>query len=86
MQFIYVLAGWEGSAANARVLRDALSRPNGLKVPRGKEFLLSTHSSLFIYVYNIFMAINYDFQNVGCYYLVDSGYRNCEGFLALYRR
>ena len=35
MQFVYVLAGWEGSAADARVLRDALSRANGLKVPRG---------------------------------------------------
>jgi hypothetical protein len=36
MQFIYVLPGWEGSAADGRVLRDALSRPNGLVVPRGK--------------------------------------------------
>ncbi|KAJ9538116.1 hypothetical protein OSB04_030849 [Centaurea solstitialis] len=34
MQFIYVLTGWEGSAADGRVLRDALLRPNGLKVPR----------------------------------------------------
>ena len=35
MQFIYVLAGWEGSAANGRILRDELSRPNGFKIPRG---------------------------------------------------
>ncbi|XP_020976010.1 protein ALP1-like [Arachis ipaensis] len=34
MQFIYVLAGWEGSAADSRVLRDALFR-NGFSVPRG---------------------------------------------------
>ncbi|WVZ98160.1 hypothetical protein U9M48_043629, partial [Paspalum notatum var. saurae] len=34
MQFTYVLAGWEGSTADARVLRDALQRPNGLNVPR----------------------------------------------------
>ncbi|CAL5329363.1 unnamed protein product [Camellia sinensis] len=33
MQFIYVLPGWEGSASDSRVLRDAVSRPNGLKVP-----------------------------------------------------
>ncbi|XP_038698185.1 uncharacterized protein At2g29880-like isoform X2 [Tripterygium wilfordii] len=33
MNFIYVLPGWEGSAADGRVLRDAVSRPNGLKVP-----------------------------------------------------
>ncbi|KAA0035701.1 putative nuclease HARBI1 [Cucumis melo var. makuwa] len=33
--FVYVLAGWEGLAAHSRILRDALSRPNGLKVPKG---------------------------------------------------
>ncbi|CAN1121061.1 Putative nuclease HARBI1 [Linum perenne] len=38
-EFIYCLAGWEGSAHDARVLRDALSRPNGLKVPTGSYFL-----------------------------------------------
>ena len=37
MQFIYVLPGWEGSTVDGRVLRDALSRSNGLKVPRGKR-------------------------------------------------
>ena len=35
MKFIYVLPGWEGSAADSRILRDAVSRPNGLKVARG---------------------------------------------------
>ncbi|XP_020963698.1 protein ALP1-like isoform X2 [Arachis ipaensis] len=34
MQFIYVLAGWEGSAVDSRVLRDALFR-NGFSVPQG---------------------------------------------------
>ncbi|XLR08020.1 hypothetical protein S83_035958, partial [Arachis hypogaea] len=33
MQFIYILAGWEGSAADSRVLRDALFR-NGFSVPQ----------------------------------------------------
>ena len=36
MQFIYVLTGWEGSAANSRVLCNALRRRNGLNVPHGK--------------------------------------------------
>ncbi|TYK00703.1 putative nuclease HARBI1 [Cucumis melo var. makuwa] len=27
--FVYVLAGWEGSAADSHILRDAISRPNG---------------------------------------------------------
>ncbi|CAN0892029.1 hypothetical protein LINGRAPRIM_LOCUS113 [Linum grandiflorum] len=34
MEWRYCLAGWEGSAHDSRVLKDALSRPNGLKVPK----------------------------------------------------
>ena len=37
LRFTYVLAGWEGSAHDALVLRDALNRPNGLRVPQGNE-------------------------------------------------
>ena len=37
MQFIYVLPGWEGSAHDGRVLRDAVTRRNGLKVPQGNN-------------------------------------------------
>ncbi|TYK10955.1 retrotransposon protein [Cucumis melo var. makuwa] len=29
--FVYILAGWEGSVADSRILRYALSGPNGLK-------------------------------------------------------
>ncbi|KAK6152272.1 hypothetical protein DH2020_014907 [Rehmannia glutinosa] len=32
---LLVLSGWEGSAADCRVLRDAVTRRNGLKVPNG---------------------------------------------------
>ncbi|XP_039020997.1 uncharacterized protein LOC120153044 [Hibiscus syriacus] len=39
MQFIYVLPGWEGSAAYGRILRDAISRKNGLNVPQGCYYL-----------------------------------------------
>ncbi|KAL8497505.1 hypothetical protein ACS0TY_021002 [Phlomoides rotata] len=39
MMFVYVLPGWEGSAADCRVLRNAVLRPNGLKVPKGNYFL-----------------------------------------------
>ncbi|XVF07647.1 hypothetical protein REPUB_Repub06bG0157500 [Reevesia pubescens] len=37
MQFIYILPGWEGSAADSRVLKDVISKRNGLKVPRGLQ-------------------------------------------------
>ncbi|KAM0006005.1 putative harbinger transposase-derived nuclease domain-containing protein [Helianthus debilis subsp. tardiflorus] len=40
MQFIFVLPGWEGSAADGRVLRDALDRPHGLKVSRPGYYLV----------------------------------------------
>ncbi|XP_073020977.1 uncharacterized protein [Primulina eburnea] len=39
MNFIYALCGWKGSAADARVLRDALTRSDGLKVDRGSYYL-----------------------------------------------
>ncbi|CAN1126641.1 hypothetical protein LINPERPRIM_LOCUS5851 [Linum perenne] len=37
LEFIYCLSGWERSARDGRVLRDALARPNGLKVLEGKK-------------------------------------------------
>ncbi|KAL0345749.1 UNVERIFIED_CONTAM: hypothetical protein Sradi_4406200 [Sesamum radiatum] len=39
MQFIYVLSGWEGSGADIRVLRDAINRRNGLRVPTDNYYL-----------------------------------------------
>nr|KAJ0200918.1 hypothetical protein LSAT_V11C600330080 [Lactuca sativa] len=39
MNFVYVLAGWEGSATDSRVLRDAITRHNGLKIPVGNYYL-----------------------------------------------
>jgi hypothetical protein len=35
LKFCYVLAGWEGSAHDSRVLDDALHRSNVLKIPEG---------------------------------------------------
>ncbi|KAL8497028.1 hypothetical protein ACS0TY_020637 [Phlomoides rotata] len=39
MKFVYVLPRWEGSAADSRVLHDAISRTNGLKIPKGNYYL-----------------------------------------------
>ncbi|XP_054817801.1 protein ALP1-like [Prosopis cineraria] len=39
-EFIFVFPGWEGSITNSRVLRDAISRPNGFKVPQGNYYLV----------------------------------------------
>ncbi|KAK1653048.1 hypothetical protein QYE76_070853 [Lolium multiflorum] len=35
MRFTYVLAGWEGSAHDASIPADNLSRPDGLQIPEG---------------------------------------------------
>ena len=40
LKFTYVLAGWEGSAADGRVLRDALARQNPLIIPNGAHPIL----------------------------------------------
>ncbi|KAG8364435.1 hypothetical protein BUALT_Bualt19G0128500 [Buddleja alternifolia] len=39
MKYVYMLTGWEGSAADSRVLKDDVARPNGLKVPNGNYYL-----------------------------------------------
>ncbi|PPD88692.1 hypothetical protein GOBAR_DD14370 [Gossypium barbadense] len=39
LKFSYVLAGWEGSAHDFRILSDALSRPRGLRILEGKYYL-----------------------------------------------
>jgi hypothetical protein len=35
LRFTFVIAGWEGTAHDASILRDALERPNGIRVPEG---------------------------------------------------
>ena len=35
MKFTYVLAGWEGTTSDSRVLKDALSRDDPLIIPEG---------------------------------------------------
>ncbi|KAK7270413.1 hypothetical protein RIF29_23526 [Crotalaria pallida] len=35
MKFTYVLAGWEGTASDSRILKDALSREDPLVIPEG---------------------------------------------------
>jgi len=42
LNFTYVLPGWEGSAADGRVLRNAITRTNGLKIPEGNSIHMLT--------------------------------------------
>ena len=84
MQFIYVLPGWEGSAHDGRVLRDAISRDDGLKIPQGIIVTTSLSFSMFLectWTNKVYVL----FKFKGCYYLVDAGYCNAPGFLAPFR-
>ncbi|XP_057985365.1 uncharacterized protein LOC131170330 [Hevea brasiliensis] len=40
LRFTYVLSGWEGSASDSRILENALTREDKLKVPKGKSYLV----------------------------------------------
>ncbi|KAM3287855.1 hypothetical protein P3S67_021285 [Capsicum chacoense] len=40
LKFTYVLAGWEGSAHDSRILNDALERSHGLQIPQDKYYLV----------------------------------------------
>ncbi|XP_016182102.1 putative nuclease HARBI1 isoform X1 [Arachis ipaensis] len=39
MKFTYVLTGWKGIVSDSKVLKNALSRDDNLKLPRGKFYL-----------------------------------------------
>ena len=35
MRFSYVLPGWEGTASDSKILKNAISRDDSLKIPLG---------------------------------------------------
>ena len=49
-EFIFVLPGWEGSAADERVLRDALRRTHGLKLRDGLWNFLDSCTIMALFV------------------------------------
>nr|GEY69981.1 hypothetical protein [Tanacetum cinerariifolium] len=36
LKFTYVLSGWEGTASDSRIIKDALTRDDKLIIPEGK--------------------------------------------------
>ncbi|KAM3319889.1 hypothetical protein P3S67_007089 [Capsicum chacoense] len=40
LKFMYVLASWEGSAHDSRILNDTLERPHGLQISQDKYYLV----------------------------------------------
>ncbi|GMI71342.1 hypothetical protein like AT5G41980 [Hibiscus trionum] len=39
LKFTYVLAGWEGSEHDSRILTDTITHPRGFRIPEGKYYL-----------------------------------------------
>ncbi|KAK4708725.1 hypothetical protein R3W88_029650 [Solanum pinnatisectum] len=52
LNFTYVLPGWEGSVADGRVLRNAITRTNGLKIPEGRWGILRSPSWYLVKIHN----------------------------------
>nr|KAJ0191926.1 hypothetical protein LSAT_V11C800448900 [Lactuca sativa] len=69
VKFMYVLLGWKGLTTDGRVLRDALLRPHGLKVPR-----VSMHNNR--YCRYVLVINNTNYTTYISYYLVDASYTN----------
>ncbi|GJX72400.1 putative nuclease HARBI1, partial [Tanacetum coccineum] len=40
LKFAYVLSGWEGTASDSRIIKDALTRDDKLVIPEGKYYLV----------------------------------------------
>ena len=55
LHFVYVLLGWEGSVTDGKVLRDAITRRHGLKVPNGK---LSYDNRKVLKLFSVYKIIN----------------------------
>lgn len=68
---------------NSRVLYDAISRPNGLRVSKGKIYKMSKLNCKSTPIKKT--LIKYSFKYVACYYVRDVRYIYGQGFLAPYR-
>ncbi|CAA0820171.1 Unknown protein, partial [Striga hermonthica] len=78
MNFVYMLSGWEGSVADSRVLRDAVTRTNGLRVSNGNYYLVDggyTNGPGFLAPYR---GVRYHLQEWG------TGNRRPRNFRELY--
>ncbi|CAA0806470.1 Unknown protein, partial [Striga hermonthica] len=78
MNFVFMLCGWEGSASDSRVLRDAVTRTRGLRVPTRNYYLVDggyTNGPYFLAPYR---AVRYHLQEWG------RGSRRPQNFRELY--
>ncbi|XP_030518264.2 protein ALP1-like isoform X1 [Rhodamnia argentea] len=65
LRFSYVLAGWEGTAHDSRVLADALSKPDGLNIPRGKYYLADAGYGIQNGIISPYRGVRYHLKEFG---------------------
>ena len=52
LKFTYVLAGWEGSAHDATILADSLSRPDGINIMITSNYRITVMLTLIVGMFN----------------------------------
>ena len=84
LRFTYVLAGWDGSAHDARILADALEKDDVLRVPQGISIWLNLPA---IVLYVLVQSSNFSPLSfcLGKFFLVDVEYAVRPRFLPPYR-
>ncbi|KAL8507750.1 hypothetical protein ACS0TY_018336 [Phlomoides rotata] len=85
MKFVYVFTGWEGSAADSRVLHDAITRTHGLRVPKG-NYYLSAWSSRRPQNYQEYLNMKHTRAQNCLVEIVNSGWKVDNGFKAGFQR
>ncbi|XP_059666658.1 uncharacterized protein LOC132312336 [Cornus florida] len=78
MKFIYILAGWEGSTNDSKILNECIQNEVSIFHHHPKVRKLP----FYIYAFNIKNTLILILNITGKFYLVDSGYANQPGFLA----
>jgi len=84
MRFTFILVGWPGSVHDMRVFNDALEK-FGDKFPHPPLGMYGLLHFFIVFVIVFVMLLTQVLCCVDKFYLVDSGYANRSGFLALYR-
>ena len=76
LEFMYVLSGWEGSAHDSKILNDALSRRNGLKVPQGIYILiyLCSYFLLLLVLFSFLFFIFFLYFHVFLFFFIFPNY------------
>lgn len=61
MRFTYVLPGWEGTASDSRIIKNALVRDDKLLIPRGTIYKSYQNCSLYLKKIKAMTRLNFNF-------------------------